>query len=199
MPIRIAAVNSRQSSCGWVNDPTPNLSVLASRILDMKSRIWLGAGGIAVAALAAVAAIRLTGGGADPGGAELLRPDHAPTVALGEPLYEANCASCHGVDLKGEVADWRSPKPDGLMPAPPHDETGHTWHHPDQVLFDITKLGVVRAANLENYRSAMPAYEDILTDDEIIAILSYIKSTWPADVRERHDELNRVYSMEPGS
>ncbi|RKF07695.1 hypothetical protein DEM25_008030 [Oceaniradius stylonematis] len=85
------------------------------------------------------------------------------------------------------------------MPAPPHDETGHTWHHPDQVLFDITKLGVVRAANLENYRSAMPAYEDILTDDEIIAILSYIKSTWPADVRERHDELNRVYSMEPRS
>ncbi|MCR9121075.1 MAG: cytochrome c [Phyllobacteriaceae bacterium] len=165
----------------------------------MKPWVWLGAGGIAVAVLVTVAAIRLTGGGADPGGTELLRPDHAPTLALGEQLYQANCASCHGVDLEGEVADWRSPKPDGLLPAPPHDETGHTWHHPDQVLFAITKLGVARAANLENYVSAMPAYQGVLTDDEIIAILSYIKSTWPEDVRKRHDELNRISAKEPRS
>lgn len=163
----------------------------------MKSWVWLGAGGIAVAVLV-TAAIRLTGGEEDPGGAFLLRPDQAQTVALGSALYLANCASCHGINLEGEP-NWQTPKPDGLMPAPPHDETGHTWHHPDQLLFDITKLGVVRAANLTDYSSAMPAYEDILTDEEIIAVLSFIKSTWSDEVRERHNELNRVYALEPRS
>lgn len=163
----------------------------------MKSWVWLGAGGIAVAVLV-TAAIRLIGGEADPGGAAMLRPDHAQTVALGRTLYQANCASCHGVNLEGEPY-WQTPKPDGLMPAPPHDDTGHTWHHPDQLLFNITKLGVVRAASLTDYSSAMPAYEDILTDDEIIAVLSFIKSTWPGEVRERHNELNRIYALEPRS
>ncbi|MCE8000930.1 MAG: cytochrome c [Rhodobiaceae bacterium] len=127
--------------------------------------------------------------------AALLRPEDAETVALGRMVYKENCASCHGIDLEGEP-DWRTRRPDGLLPAPPHDETGHTWHHPDQVLFDITKLGLARAANLENYETAMPAYEGILTDDEIIAVLSFIKSTWPAEIRDRHDELNRISPSE---
>lgn len=83
------------------------------------------------------------------------------------------------------------------MPAPPHDETGHTWHHPDEILFKITKLGIVKAANLKDYKSAMPAYENILSDAEIIAVLSYIKSTWPDEVRAGHDEMNARYAMEP--
>ena len=28
-----------------------------------------------------------------------------------------------------------------MLPAPPHNETGHTWHHPDEMLFAITKYG----------------------------------------------------------
>lgn len=159
---------------------------------------WLVAGGIAAVAVAAVLALwRLGDEGAR--SAQLLRANDTRTVALGAALYQKNCASCHGVDLQGELADWRSPKPDGLMPAPPHDATGHTWHHADQALFDITKLGVAQAANLDNYESAMPAYGGVLTDDEIIAVLSFIKSTWPDEIRQRHDELNRVYNREPRS
>lgn len=155
----------------------------------MTRRLWLAAGAAMVAGVAAIALF--WPGNADPGG--LLRPDDPPTVARGEALYQANCASCHGASLEGEP-DWQTRRPDGLMPAPPHDETGHTWHHPDQVLFDITKFGVARAANLDGYRSAMPAYEGVLSDAEIVAVLSYVKSTWPGEIRKGHDELNRRYA-----
>lgn len=121
----------------------------------------------------------------------LFLPENSAYVSLGKRIYRESCASCHGDNLEGQTADWKTPGPDGKLPAPPHDQSGHTWHHPDQVLFDITKLGVARAANLTNYESAMPAYEDVLTDKEIIAVLSFIKSTWPEELRQRHDDLNK--------
>lgn len=120
----------------------------------------------------------------------LLRPGDPRVVAKGKIFYDKHCASCHGDNLEGEVDNWQSPRADGLMPAPPHDETGHTWHHRDELLFRITKLGLAQAANLKDHQSAMPAYEGILTDEEIIAVLSYIKSEWPEHIRTRHDEMN---------
>ena len=39
------------------------------------------------------------------------------------------------------------------------------------------------------YQSDMPAFADILTDAEIVTVLSYIKSTWPLKLRESHDRL----------
>jgi mono/diheme cytochrome c family protein len=33
----------------------------------------------------------------------------------------------------------------------------------------------------------MPAFGETLTDDQIIAVLSYIKSTWPQSIRDSHD------------
>lgn len=115
-------------------------------------------------------------------------PDDADQVALGQRLYAENCASCHGADLGGE-ANWRERKPDGTLPAPPHDATGHTWHHPDSQLFAYTKRGVALAP--EGFKSAMPGFGEVLTDAEIWAVLAYIKSRWPADVRARHAEINR--------
>lgn len=120
-----------------------------------------------------------------------LRPDDAAVTALGQKVYTAQCASCHGTRLEGQPR-WRERGPDGRLPAPPHDASGHTWHHPDEMLFRITKLGVAKAANLKDYVSAMPAYEGVLSDAEIVAALSWIKSQWPADIRARHDELNRT-------
>jgi len=34
----------------------------------------------------------------------------------------------------------------------------------------------------------MPAYENVLSDEEIIAVLSYIKSTWPEEIIRIHNE-----------
>lgn len=108
-------------------------------------------------------------------------------IAAGETLYAENCASCHGADLEGQP-DWRRRLDNGRMPAPPHDETGHTWHHSDRNLFIVTKGGV--GAVVPGYESDMPAYDGILTDDEIADVLSYIKSTWPDRQREFQAEVS---------
>ena len=118
----------------------------------------------------------------------ILRDSDPVTVALGASVYEANCASCHGADLEGQ-ANWRSPGEDGRLPAPPHDETGHTWHHDGDTLFRLTKYGVGALINDPDYASNMPIYEGVLSDEEIIAVLSYIKSTWPQDIRARHNTM----------
>ena len=78
-------------------------------------------------------------------------------------------------------------KPDGKLPAPPHDATGHTWHHSDEQLFRITKDGP--GAILQGYETDMPGFADVLTDDQIRAILDYIKSKWPE--RERESQAAR--------
>ena len=107
--------------------------------------------------------------------------DRSERMALGQKLYSEHCAACHGADLQGQP-NWQVPLPNGRMPAPPHDESGHTWHHPDQELFTITKHGL--AAVVPDYESDMPAFEGILSDEEIAAVLAYIKNTWPKRERE---------------
>ena len=119
----------------------------------------------------------------------LLCPDDATLTERGRQVYLAHCAACHGAELQGQP-DWRTRGADGSLPAPPHDASGHTWHHPDELLFRMTKYGVGRAAGLEGYESAMPAYEGLLDDEEIVAVLSWIKSQWPAEVRAMHDQVN---------
>jgi mono/diheme cytochrome c family protein len=119
-----------------------------------------------------------------------LRTDDPVVLAQGETIYRARCAACHGVNLEGQP-NWRERDASGRLPAPPHDATGHTWHHPDQVLFDIVKHGVAKAAHLKDYDTAMPAYEGTLSDAEIVAALSWIKSRWPAPVRRQQDEVDR--------
>ena len=103
-------------------------------------------------------------------------------VTLGAAVYVEHCASCHGRNLEGEP-NWRRRRPDGTLPAPPHDTTGHTWHHPDEVLFRMTREGPAAVVG-KGYRSTMPGFADVLDDREIWASLAYIKSRWPADVRE---------------
>lgn len=106
----------------------------------------------------------------------------------GEENYQSYCASCHGVELEGQ-ANWRISKEDGSLPAPPHDETGHTWHHDTKMLFDYTKFGgkaTLAAVGVTDFNSQMPAFESILSDEEIWEILSFIRSTWPKEIQDAH-------------
>ena len=121
-------------------------------------------------------------------GVQLATTD-ARVLATGKAVYQQHCAGCHGASLEGQPR-WRERDASGRLPAPPHDASGHTWHHPDQVLFDITKYGVARAANLKDYASAMPAYEGVLSDAEIVAVLAWIKDQWPAGIRAKQEEVN---------
>lgn len=112
-------------------------------------------------------------------------------VLAGRTLYMENCASCHGVNLEGQP-DWRSPDADGVLPAPPHDATGHTWHHDNTLLFEYTMLGgkgALAARGVTNFNSGMPAYDGVVSEDDIWNILAYIRSTWSE--RERKAQASR--------
>ena len=117
--------------------------------------------------------------------------DDTNLVVLGRAVYMQNCASCHGVKLEGQH-NWRVRKPDGKLPAPPHDESGHTWHHADQQIFGLTRDGLKPPLAPEGYHSDMPAFGDVLTDKQIRAALAYIKSTWPAPVRARQARIDEA-------
>ena len=77
-------------------------------------------------------------------------------VSQGAALYAQSCASCHGANLEG-APDWKKSLPDGSLPPPPNDGSGHTWHHSDTVLLDIISSGGDRA-----YNSKLPAFNDKL-------------------------------------
>lgn len=111
------------------------------------------------------------------------------TLARGRALYDANCASCHGRDLAGQP-DWRSTGSDGLLPAPPHDATGHTWHHSDADLIAYIALGGQESLKQMGvtFDSGMPGFSDVLTAQEIEEILDYIKSRWPEPERRYQAE-----------
>ncbi|MDH3231089.1 MAG: c-type cytochrome [Alphaproteobacteria bacterium] len=150
---------------------------------------FLAAGFVALA-LAALALWWYAGAGEEPAAAAVrIDSGDAELVALGGAVYAAHCAACHGAGREGEP-DWRERKKDGTLPAPPHDETGHTWHHPDGMLFTITRSGG-QAVAPAGYVSAMPGFAGILTDREISASIAFIESHWPLEIRRRQEQITR--------
>ena len=103
---------------------------------------------------------------------------NSESVAQGEILYAQYCAVCHDANLAG-ATNWKQLQPDSSLPPPPHDSTGHTWHHSDELLINIIQNGGDPA-----YNSKMPAFKDILTEHESMAILEFIKSKWGREERE---------------
>lgn len=114
------------------------------------------------------------------------RPD-PQALMEGEAIYKAECASCHGARGEGQ-ADWRIRRPDGRLPAPPHDASGHTWHHPMAQLAAIVKLGMVPPNAPPGYASDMPAFGGKLSDRQIERVLAYIESRWPPEIRAQRAE-----------
>ncbi len=118
--------------------------------------------------------------------------DDARRIAAGRGVYDAHCATCHGANLEGQP-EWKTRRPDGRMPAPPHDDSGHTWHHPPAVLFAITKKGLVPPYAPAGYASDMPAFGERLSDEEIWSVLAYIRSRWSDKIRAANAELERQF------
>ncbi|MFY0311994.1 c-type cytochrome [Leisingera sp. D0M16] len=124
----------------------------------------------------------------DPQAAGLLPYKDPGAVAEGQVIYLDHCASCHGEDLQGEP-NWQQRDSEGYLPAPPQDESGHTWHHSDAQLLEITRHGVAQLVG-NGYRSRMGGYAGVLTEEEMLAVLAYIKSRWPAEIIARHNQIN---------
>lgn len=136
-----------------------------------------------VAVLAAVAAAGLVW--------QWARPDdgEAATILSGRTLYVQHCASCHGVHLEGQP-NWTQRLASGRLPAPPHDASGHTWHHGEETLFRITREGAAAVVG-RGYESDMPGFGGVMSDDEIRQLLAYIRSTWPERERRYQEQMTR--------
>ena len=117
-------------------------------------------------------------------------PHDAAQVAKGKAVYEVQCAACHGRNLEGQPA-WQSRLASGRMPAPPHDDSGHTWHHPDAILFGIVKHGLAPPYGPPGYQSDMPAFGTTLSDADIWSVLAYIKSRWSERARNAQAQIDR--------
>jgi mono/diheme cytochrome c family protein len=104
-----------------------------------------------------------------------LNPD---TVARGEQVYQQYCSACHGANLEGQP-NWQSPLPDGSLPAPPHDSSGHTWHHSDDLLLNIIAEGSNPA-----FGGTMQGFAELLDGADMMAVLEFIKSHWDLETRE---------------
>ena len=153
---------------------------------DLRDRIGVGLLAAAFAFLVGAITVALWNEGKT-----LADPDDGPQVAKGKLVYARHCLSCHGPRLEGQP-NWQDKLPNGRMPAPPHDASGHTWHHPDSVLFGITKHGLVPGKYAPpSYQSDMSAFGGVLSDEEIWAVLAYIKSSWPSDIRRAQHETTR--------
>ena len=105
----------------------------------------------------------------------------------GEAIYKAECARCHGAQLEGQP-NWRIRKADGKLPAPPHDATGHTWHHSDEQLFYIVKFGMVPPQAPTGYLTDMPGFGGKLSDAQIRRVMAFIESRWSPEIRAQRAE-----------
>ncbi|MBV9318763.1 MAG: c-type cytochrome [Mycobacterium sp.] len=120
------------------------------------------------------------------------------TVMRGKQIYSGHCASCHGRYLQGQAL-WQLVDDYAGRRAPAHDETGHTWQHPDEDLFEMTKYGRFTTAP-PGYRPGMPAFAHDLADPDILAVLAYIKARWPLGLRVAQALLNpSLAGLPPGA
>jgi mono/diheme cytochrome c family protein len=111
-------------------------------------------------------------------------------VALGRQVYVEQCAACHGQNAEGQP-NWKQPDANGNMSAPPHDDSGHTWHHADGLLYEIIRDGFRDPFKPPDSPLTMPAFGDKLSDAEIRAMITYFKSLWTEKSRSFQWEVTQ--------
>lgn len=116
-------------------------------------------------------------------------PPDRETIRLGQRVYARSCAACHGAQGEG-AANWQAPNDAGELPPPPHGPAGHTWMHSDAMLSRIISEGWRDPFN-KTERLTMPAFEDVLTPEEIRAVIAYLKTLWTDEQRQFQWEESR--------
>ena len=101
--------------------------------------------------------------------------DLAQLLARGAKVYATSCQPCHG-DRQGKGSVGR---------AHPHNEIGHTWHHPDAQLKDW----ILHGKPGPGY-SVMPGFT-YLGKGDLEAVLVFIKTWWTAEQRKMQADISR--------
>ena len=106
-------------------------------------------------------------------------PVRDTATSSGQALFQSNCAVCHGAGGEGQP-DWHIKKPDGVLPAPPLNGDGHTWHHGDGTLYTYVSGGgkTFESPDIPSFKSGMPAFGEALSREDIIDVIEYVKALW---------------------
>jgi mono/diheme cytochrome c family protein len=111
-------------------------------------------------------------------------------LAEAQRIYNMNCAHCHGYGGEGQpVETARRTESLGYHTVPLHNAAGHSWQHPDQVLFETIRYGVQVPTNLYT----MTAFQS-LSDEEIYALIDYISLWWTDEQRAWQEGLTRQFT-----
>ncbi len=86
------------------------------------------------------------------------------SLAIGQQLFDANCAACHGNAGRGN-----GPQAGGLSVRPADFGSGHLDIHTDGDIFYWIQNGLPRID------SPMPAFKDELTEDETWHLVNYVR------------------------
>jgi hypothetical protein len=79
-----------------------------------------------------------------------------------------------------------------MMDIPPrHNANGHTWHHPNCQLVETVLNGSGAMGDMMRQMMGagenlprMPAFKGALTEEDVQAVLAYIKTWWTEDQQE---------------
>jgi len=112
------------------------------------------------------------------------RQNNPQQLAMGEKIFQENCAGCHGEQGQG-AAKWHKKGADGFYPAPPLNGSGHTWHHSLAVLEDTITNGSSEG------KGKMPAWKGKLSQKEIQATMVWFQSQWPQPVYDAWYEMQQ--------
>lgn len=109
-----------------------------------------------------------------------------PDLMGGRANYDLLCAHCHGYGGEGQIASTvQNTRSLGMNTVPPHNATGHTWQHPDQLLIAVIRQGIQNP--LDHY--PMRPFEGVMTADEITQVLKYIRLWWTDEQRAYQTQL----------
>lgn len=98
-------------------------------------------------------------------------------VKLGEQIFAANCAACHGARAQGETV--------GSLRVPPLNGSGHSAHHGlDDLLEHVTSGGARKGGK-------MPAFGAILSESERRAAIAWVQSLWPDEAYRSWQQMYR--------
>ena len=128
---------------------------------------------------------------------DTVKPEDVPTIDpkneklyLAQQNYNKLCAHCHGWAGDGQPhVTIENAQKQGYHTVPRHDSEGHTWQHPDQILFEVIKYGVQAPTNLY----PMSPFDEHFTDDAIFGLIEYLKQWWTEEQRQHQSNLTRQF------
>lgn len=120
-----------------------------------------------------------------------ISPRATQVLLDGEANYYIYCAHCHGYEGEGQLESTvENTLSLGLKIVPAHDSTGHTWMHPDALLVQVTREGIDNALN----HFPMPGFGEVLSDEEIMQIINFMKGWWTEEQLAYQAEINERWN-----